>query len=139
MTQPHHAIVWIDHREAKVYRFSGYDESPVQVNAHNSLQRLHHRREGWEAGGNLPEDGEFFRRVAGTLDETAQILVIGPGNAKLAFKTYMDHLRPKQAAQVHAAEMIDPPGDEILLTLGRTYFALNSSATPHSEPPQPVL
>jgi len=50
MSPVHHAIVWIDHREAKVYRFSERDEPPVQVNAHNSLQRLHHRHGGWEAG-----------------------------------------------------------------------------------------
>jgi stalled ribosome rescue protein Dom34 len=139
MRQLDHAIVWMDHREAKVYRFSRYDEPPVQVNAHNSLQRLHHRRGGWEAGGNPAEDSEFFRRVAGTLDQTGQILVTGPGDAKLAFKTYLDQLHPKQAPQVHTAEMIDPPSHEILLTLGRAYFPLNPSATPHGDAPQPEL
>jgi len=47
MSPLHYAIVWIDHREAKVYRFSECDEPPVQLNAHNSLQRLHHRHGGW--------------------------------------------------------------------------------------------
>ena len=138
MSRLHHAIVWIDHREAKVYRFVGNDESQVQVNSHNSLQRLHHRRSGWEAGSGLPEDGEFFGRVAATLDQSAGILVIGPGDARLAFKTYLVHLHPNQAPQVHTVEMIDPPGDEALLALGRDYFPLNPAATPHSEPPQPV-
>ena len=91
----------------------------MHVNSHTSLQRLHHRREGWEAGGNPPDDTEFFRRVAGTLGQTAGILVTGPGNAKTAFKTYMDHLRPYHAAQVFTVETIDQSSDEAL-TLART-------------------
>jgi stalled ribosome rescue protein Dom34 len=127
MSQLHHAIVWIDHREAKVCRFSANEESEVQVNSHTSLQRLHHRRGEWEAGGNPPDDAEFFRRVAGTLEQTADILVTGPGNAKSAFKTYMDHLRPDHASRVSAVETIDQPGDEGLLALGRKHFRLDAS------------
>jgi stalled ribosome rescue protein Dom34 len=138
MSPLHHAVVWIDHREAKVYRFSECDEPPVQVNAHNSLQRLHHRHGGWEAGGNPPQDGEFFRRVAGTLDQAAQILVTGPGDAKLAFKTYLDQQRPNHASQVLTLDMVDYPGDEALLALGREH--LQVKVTPvHSEPRPSVV
>jgi stalled ribosome rescue protein Dom34 len=130
MSQLHYAIVWIDHREAKVYRFACYDEPPLKVNSHNSLQRLHHRRGGWEAGGNPTEDHEFFGRIAGTLDQTAQILVTGPGDAKLAFKAYMDQLRPHDASQVMIVEMINHPGDEALYALGREHFHVEASPEP---------
>ena len=139
MSQLHHAIVWIDHREAKVYRFTRDDESEVQVNSHTSLQRLHHRRGGWEAGGNLQDDSEFFRRVAETLGETAGIVVTGPGNAKSAFKSYMDHLRPNLASQVFTVEAIDHPDEESLLALGREHFHVDVSSASKSESSQPVL
>lgn len=138
MSQLHHAIVWIDHREAKVYRFAGNDESEAHVNSHTSLQRLHHRRGSWEVGGNPPEDSEFFRRVAGALGQTAGVLVTGPGNAKAAFKTYMEHLRPNRASQVFTAETMDRPGDEALLALGREHFHVNTSCAPQSKPNQLV-
>ena len=138
MNPLHHAVVWIDHREAKVYRFSERDEPAVQVNAHNSLQRLHHRHGGWEAGGNLPQDAEFFGRVAGALDQAGQILVTGPGDSKLAFKTYLDQHHPKNTSQVLTLEMVDYPGDEALLALGRAHLPAQP-APAHSEPRPSVV
>ena len=122
MSQLHQAIVWIDHQEAKVYRFNGSDASELKVHSHTSLQRLHHRRGGWEAGGNPPEDGEFFHRIAGTLEGTGDLLITGPGNAMWAFKTYMERLHPEHASQIHTLETGDYPGDEALLALGRTHL-----------------
>ncbi len=139
MSPLRHAIVWIDHREADVYRFSGNDESDIQVNAHNSLQPLHHRRGGWQAGGIALESGEFFRRVAGALDGTSQILAIGPGDARLAFKTYMDNLRPHDASEVLTLDMIDHPDDEALLALRREHFHVGASTTSQSNLKVPAL
>ncbi len=138
MNQFSHAIIWIDHSEAKVYRFSGNTESEVQLHAHTSLQRLHHRRDGWEAGGNPPDDTEFFRRVVGTLDQTAGTVVTGPGNAKLALKTFIDNLHPNLASHVFTVETSDRPGDEALVDLGRRYFQSNPFPTPQAAPNQTV-
>jgi stalled ribosome rescue protein Dom34 len=123
----HHAVVWIDHREAKVYRFSEQDEPPVQLNAHHSLQHLHHLRGGWEAGGKLPPDDEFFGRVAGALGQASRILVTGPGDAKLAFKNYLDQHRSTHAAPAQLLELVDHPGDAALLALGRQHLLAPSN------------
>ena len=136
MNQLNHAIIWIDHSEAKVYRFSGNAESEVHLHSHTSLQRLHHRRDGWEAGGNPPDDTEFFRRVVGTLDQTAGTVVTGPGNAKLALKTFIDNLHPHLASHVVTVDTCDHPSDEALLDLGRRYFQSNPSPTPQAAPNQ---
>lgn len=135
----HHAVVWIDHREAKVYRFSECDEPPVQVNAHNSLQRLHHRHGSWEAGGNPLEDREFFGRVAGTLDQAAQILVTGPGDAKLAFKTYLDQQHPNHASQVLTLELVDHPGEAALLALARERLQVQATLAAQIKPRPSVV
>ena len=86
-----------------------------------------------EAGGNPPDDTEFFRRVAGTLGETSGILIAGPENAKTAFKTYMDHLRPYNASQVFTVETIYQPSDEALLSLGREHFEINGHLVVQNE------
>lgn len=135
----HNAIVWIDHREAKVYRFSGNDESTVQVNAHHALQRLHHRPGGWEAGGNPMEDGEFFGRVAGTLEQSAQILVTGPGDAKSVFKTYLDNLEPHHTSNVFTLEMTENPGEDALLALARERFHIQAAPAGQNTLLSPVL
>jgi len=67
VTNFHLAIVWMDHREATVSRFRGTEEIDLDVHSHTSLQHLHHRRTGWEAGGNTPEDTELYQRIVGAL------------------------------------------------------------------------
>jgi hypothetical protein len=113
----------MDHHEAKVFRFSGdEEETEVDMHSHTSLQRLHHRATGWEAGGNPPDDTEFYRRIMGALDPTGAILITGPGNSKVNFKAFLDHFRPSVAARVCALETLDQPGADALLALVRRYF-----------------
>ncbi len=126
----HHALVWMDHSEAKVFRFSGDEETQVDVHSHTSLQHLHHRATGWEAGGNRPDDTEFYERIIGTLDPTGAILITGPGNSKVIFKAFLDHFRPSVAARVCALETLDLPGADALLALVRRYFKGGTSKSP---------
>ena len=122
-----HAIVWIDHQGAKVYRFDASGASEVKIHSHTSLQHLHHRPGGWEAGGNLPDDGELFARIAETLDPAADLLVTGPGNAKSAFKAYLERRRPDQELPISILETTDHPGDDALLALGRAHVAARTT------------
>ncbi len=122
MSNFHHAIVWIDHSEATVSRFRGSDESDVDVHSHTSLQRLHHRRTGWEAGGNIPEDTEFYQRIVAALDGEGSVLLTGPGTAKLAFKAFLDQHRPTVSSRVIETETTAQPVAEELRALGRRYF-----------------
>ncbi len=121
MSYVDHAIVWMDHSDATVYRFGGVDGSEVKIHTHTSLQRLHHGPGGWEAGGNLPQDDDFFHRIVATLDHTAGIVLTGPGNAKSAFKTFLDDHRADLSSHVLAVETADH-GEQALLTLGRNFF-----------------
>ncbi len=118
----HHAIVWIDHSGAKVFRFSGEGETEIDMHSHTALQRLHHRSGGWEAGGNTPENTEFYQRILGALDPNGGIVIAGPGYAKVQFKSFLDHFRPRVASRVCALETLDLPDAEALLALGRRYF-----------------
>ena len=123
MNDLYHAVVWVDHSEAKVFRFSGKEQSEVDIHAHASLQRLHHRQGGWEAGGNPPEHAEFFQRIAGALDHTGGTVVTGPGHAKEELKSYLDQHRSDVASRVFAVETLDHPTASGLFALGRQYFA----------------
>jgi pyruvate dehydrogenase complex dehydrogenase (E1) component len=118
-----HAVVWISHAEAKIYRFSGDKEVQVDLHSHTSLQRLHHSRTGWEAGGNPPDDTEFFERINAALEHAEGTVITGPGNAKSALKAFLDHARPNVASHVLALETLDDhPAADTLLALGRRYF-----------------
>jgi hypothetical protein len=47
-----------------------------------------------EAGGNPPDDTEFFGRINGALEDSEGTVITGPGNAKSALKAFLDHARP---------------------------------------------
>jgi len=123
VSNDYHAVVWVNHAEAKVCRFKGNEESESDVHSHTSLQRLHHRATGWEAGGNTPDDTEFFKRIHGALEHSESTVIAGPGNAKSELKSYLDRLNPDVVSQVSTVEtMGDHPADGALLELGRRYF-----------------
>jgi stalled ribosome rescue protein Dom34 len=122
VSENNHAIVWLDHSEAKVFRISGDEESQIDIHSHASLQRLHHRSTGWEAGGNPPDDTEFFHRISAALDHSGSTVITGPGNAKLALKTYLDRHQLPIASRVVAVDTLDNPTTDGLRDQARRYF-----------------
>jgi stalled ribosome rescue protein Dom34 len=121
MSGNYHAVVWVDHGEAKVYRFDREAVEEIDIHSHTSLQRLHHQRTGWLAGGNPQDDTEFFHRILGALDHTGKTILTGPGNAKTALKSFLDRSRPT-GSWVLAADPLDDPTSDALLALGNRYF-----------------
>lgn len=122
MSDINHAIVWLDHSQAKLFLFRADEESRINIHSHTSLQRLHHRHTGWEAGGNPPDDTEFFHRISEALDHAGGTVLSGPGNAKLALKTYLDQHRPDLAPRVSVVDSLDDPTADAMLDRGRQYF-----------------
>jgi hypothetical protein len=104
MSATNHAVVWINHSDAKLSRFRGGAESDVDFHADAPLQRLHHLRTGWEAGGRLPENTDFYQQIAVALDSESDIVITGPGNAQLEFKAYLDQHLPKGCSRIEESD-----------------------------------
>jgi len=113
MSATNHAVVWIDHSEAKVSRFRGNAESCVDIHADAPLQRLHHLGTRWEAGGRLPENTDFYQQIAVALDSDSDIVITGPGNAKLDFKAFLDRHRPQISSRVEDVAPRDIAGNPV--------------------------
>jgi osmotically-inducible protein OsmY len=107
MGATNHALVWIDHSAAKVSRFRGNAESDVDIHADAPLQRLHHLHTGWVAGGRVPENTDFYQQIAVALDSDSEIVITGPGNAKLEFKAFLDQHRPQMSSRVEEVTQSD--------------------------------
>ena len=69
MSEHYHAIVWIDHREAKIFHFSDTDVDKVVVHSHGSNSHLHHKANS-RGSGHLGVDKEFLHRVVEALTHT---------------------------------------------------------------------
>jgi stalled ribosome rescue protein Dom34 len=114
-----HAAVWIDHNEAKIFHVDAetLDADVIRPRRHLS------RHPTQTAERNHPADEQhFFHEVAAAVESAREILVVGPGKAKLEFIKHVqkhDHaLEPK----IIGVETVDHPTDGQLVAFVRRYF-----------------
>lgn len=116
-----HAIVWLDHLHATVIGFSRDHSETIEL-VSLSPNRQIHRKSGIPGSGHAPDDVELFGQVASALDDTREILITGPGTAKVAFTRYIDQRHPALAKRIVGTETLDHPSDGELLAYARKYF-----------------
>jgi stalled ribosome rescue protein Dom34 len=124
MGAPLHTIVWVDHREAKLFNVLGSEQDDVVINSHTSVQRLHHQA---SKDPGQAVDVEFFRRIVAALNHTRGMLITGPGNAKFELKRYIEEHRPDLAPRVSETEL-DTPGEAGLRALANDFITRSGAA-----------
>ena len=115
-----HAAVWIDHKEAKIFHVDPDTFDMAKVKAPHS--HLHRHEATTHEHHHPAEEEHFFQAVAHALDGAEEILVVGPGQAKLEF---MKHVRDREKAlapKVLGVETVDHPTDGQLVAYVRKYF-----------------
>lgn len=116
-----HAVVWLDHHEARVLDFNDDDRHEETVRPRHPVKHLHTKagsRSSWRA----KEDVAYFKSIAEHLKDVGEILVVGPANAKLAFVKYLSANEPAIADKVVGVESVDHPSDGELVNFARAYF-----------------
>jgi stalled ribosome rescue protein Dom34 len=121
MSTHYHALVWIDHREAKVFQFDATDVDYAKVRSTHPHQHLHHKANAGDSG-HVPLDKEFLKHVAQALATAGAILITGPASAKTELATYIKETQPDLAKRISGIEALDHPTDGALVDLGRRYF-----------------
>ena len=116
-----HAVVWLDHREAKVVDFSVDDKHVVNVHHKGGHRQVHHKA-GSSGSGHSADDNHFYDQIVTALGDAQEILITGPGTAKVAFR---DHVTQKHAAlarRIVGVETLDHPLEGELLAHARKVF-----------------
>lgn len=121
MTAHYHAVVWIDHHEARIIHFSADASEETIVHPAHPPRHLHHTV-GSAAGTHLAGEPEFYRRVASALAEAQEILVAGPSTAKTEFVKYLHRHAPPLLDRVVGVETVAPVTDHRLLAEARDFF-----------------
>ncbi len=122
MTVHYHAVVWIDHHEARIFKFSATEADKLVVHAQNPHLHLHHKASAI-GDGRAAADPAYFDRVANAIEETHEILIAGPANAKHELQHYIEKHRPQLAKKIVGVETVDHPTDGALTDHARRYFA----------------
>jgi len=116
-----HAIVWMDFREARIFRFNAEDVEHEHLKAHNPFRKVHHKA-GVIGAGRLALDTNFFDHIVDALRGTTEWLLVGPSGAKLELLRHIEQHMPwvrKTLVGVHA---MDHPTDGELLAHARQAF-----------------
>jgi stalled ribosome rescue protein Dom34 len=116
-----HAVIWIDHKEARVFHVhpDAADETTVLSPQH----QMHRHPKGQADAKEHPDDAHrFFSEVARAVDGVDAILITGPSSAKLEFFRYMHEHNPRLASQVVGIETADHPTDGQIVARARSYF-----------------
>lgn len=109
-----HALVWIDHRSAKVLQFDKAHVEVQKVEAHTHATRQH--------GSGVRTEHEYFGAVCDRLAGISEVLVAGPRTAQSDFRHYVDKHRPALAAQIVGWHTGDHATDAELVAMARRYF-----------------
>ena len=121
MSEHYHALVWIDHQEARIFQFNATDVDSVRVRSTHPHQHIHHKA-NTRGSGHVPVEQEFLERVAQAIMRAGAILITGPANAKTELAAHIERVHPDLAKRISGVETLDHPSDGELVALARRFF-----------------
>lgn len=124
MQQHFHAIIWIDHHQAKIFRFNASDLERDVVRPHDPTVHLHHKA-NTIGSGHAPVDKDYLRRVTEAVSRAGAIMIVGPAGAKTELAAYIGAHAPDLSSRVSTVEAVDHPSDGELVSLARKFFLAN--------------
>ena len=122
MTSHHfHAVIWIDHREARVFHFSPTDVERLVVHPEHPTKHIHHKANSI-GSGHAAADHEYLHAVVELFAEAGAVLITGPANAKTELVKHIHQHDPDRMKAVAGVETVDHPSDGSLVAYARKYF-----------------
>jgi stalled ribosome rescue protein Dom34 len=121
MQNHYHAVVWIDHRQARVFHFSASASDKATMHADNPVQHLHHKSNS-PGSGRAPEDESFLEAVAKSIGDAGAILIAGPSSEKNELAKHIRRAHPELALKIEGVETVDHPTDNEILAYARRYL-----------------
>ncbi len=120
-THHYHAVIWIDHREARVFHFNPTDVDKLVLHPNNPTKHLHHKANSI-GSGHAAADEEFLHAVAASVADAHAILITGPANAKSQLVNHIDKHDPQLMKLIAGVETVDHPSDGELVAFARHYL-----------------
>ena len=117
----YHAIVWIDHREARVFHFSPTEVDHLVLHPHDPTRHIHHKANSI-GSGHAADDQDFLHSVTEAIADAGSVLITGPANAKAELMKHMHRHDPRLIKIIAGVETVDHPTDGALVDYARHYF-----------------
>ena len=119
--QTQHAVVWLDHREAKVFFFNR--QTAASVRLVTTLAHLQtHNKAGSVDGKRASENRAFYDDVVSALQPAKKWLIVGPGEAKDELAKHIRDHHPHLKDRIVGVEPADHPTEAQIVAHARSFF-----------------
>ena len=116
-----HSVIWIDHQEAHVIYFNPTASESEVIKTRSTHKNVHHKS-GSISGARAEPDQHYLHEVIQAVMESKEILIVGPGSAKLELIKHAHHHDAKIAEKIVGVETVDHPTDKEILAYARKFF-----------------
>jgi hypothetical protein len=129
MTHHFHAVVWIDHREARLFELGKDDVSEKHILAPAHEGHIHHKS-GTVGSGHSHDAKAYLTDISNALMNSQEILIVGHGTAKTELAHFIrDHV-PALAPRIMGVEALDQPTPGQIVAHARKFFEAKDRMTP---------
>jgi stalled ribosome rescue protein Dom34 len=125
----YHAVVWIDHHEARVFHFNPTDVERLILHPDHPIRHIHHKANSI-GSGHASADHEFLQAAVEAIADAGAILITGPANAKTELVKHIHNHDPKLMSVIVGVETVDHPSDAQLVAYARKYFTATDRMQP---------
>ena len=129
----YHAVIWIDHHEARVFHFGPTDVDQLVLHPDHPTRHIHHKSNTIGSGHDSLDNG-FLHAVAEAIADAGAVLVTGPANAKTELVKHIQHHDPKLMKLILGVETVDHPSDPQLVAYARKFFKAADRMQPQLPP-----
>ena len=121
-THHYHAVIWIDHREARIFHFSPTEVEMLVLHPDHPTKHIHHKANSI-GSGHAAEDQNYLHAVIESVADAGAVLITGPANAKIELIKHIHQHDPLRMKTIAGVETVDHPSDAALVAYARKYFA----------------
>jgi hypothetical protein len=123
MPQHFHAIVRIDHLQARIFHLglSGTDE--IILHPQMPTRHIHHKANSRDSG-HVHESGEFLNHVLDAVSDAGEILIFGPSGKKTELAKCIRERNSNVGGRIVAVEAADHPTDGEIVAYAKRHFKI---------------
>jgi len=118
-----HAVVWIDHLQARVFHIGLSGTEEVILHPHMPTRHIHHKANSI-GSGHVHESQEFLKHVLDTVSDAGEILILGPAGTEIELAKYIRQNNPQVGNRIVAVEPADHPTDPQIVAYAKRYFKI---------------
>jgi stalled ribosome rescue protein Dom34 len=114
-------VIWLDSKESRIFELVPDGPKIKYIHAHG----IRHKLPAYGDHNSEHHHGhdKFFKEIADSINDAKELIVLGPSEAKVHFKAYLEkHFANTLAKKLVAVETVDHPTDNQILAHARRFF-----------------